>query len=64
MRCGRNNPCGLKVRRNAARLIQLNEYLTVFHEAETSEKKSVAELNEIFKQYDQQLEQAGICSSI
>ena len=47
MRRGMSKPRGLKVGWNAARLIDINEYLAYFPGAALSEKIVVTELNEI-----------------
>ena len=47
MRRGMRKPCKLKVRRYAAHMIKINEYLDVFLGAKASEKVGDTELNEI-----------------
>ena len=44
---GMRNPYGLKLRRYADHLIELNEYLTLFPEAKLTAKIGVTELNVI-----------------
>ena len=47
MCCGMRNPGGLKVRRYAACLVDIDEYLNVFPGANISDKSFVMEINEI-----------------
>ena len=47
MRRGIRKPRGLKVRRSAACLIELNDYLNLFPVAKKSDKTCLTELNEI-----------------
>ena len=45
MRHRQRKPCGLRVRHNAAHLIELNEYLDVFPGAKISGNVFVTEIN-------------------
>ena len=64
MRRGMRKLCGIKVRRYAARLVDLNEYLNVFPREKISDKCFVAEVNGYFKHYAQYMEQEGVCKRI
>ena len=48
MRRGRRKPRNLKVRRYAARMSDLNEYLAMFPGATENEKNCETELNDFF----------------